>query len=123
MAVSPQWQTRPLFHYQERIGISQPRTKTPSPASWSCCNVSCAARRSANVARHRVWFQEAESFEWETAVIEVDDRKRYGESRFRAMGYIDLRLYVMVFTLRDTAVRLISLRKANPREVKRYAQT
>lgn len=81
------------------------------------------AKLAANVARHRVWFHEAESFEWETAVIELDDRKRYGETRFRAMGYIGLRLYVMVFTLRDTAVRLISLRKANPREVKRYAQT
>lgn len=57
------------------------------------------------------------------AVIEVDDRKHYGETRFRAMGYIGLPLYVMVFTLRDNAVRLISLRKANSREVKRYAQT
>ena len=81
------------------------------------------AKLAANVARHRVWFHEAESFEWETAVIEVDGRKHYGETRFRAMGYIGLRLYVMVFTLRDTAVRLISLRKANSREVKHYAQT
>ncbi|WP_426146985.1 hypothetical protein [Polaromonas sp. DSR2-3-2] len=31
------------------------------------------------------------------------------------------RLYVLVYTLRETAVRIISLRKANSREVKRYA--
>ncbi|TCP10798.1 ribonuclease toxin BrnT of type II toxin-antitoxin system [Simplicispira metamorpha] len=37
------------------------------------------------------------------------------------MGLIGDRLYVMVFALRETAVRIISLRKANSREVKRYA--
>ena len=76
-----------------------------------------------NVAQHQVWFHDAEEFEWETAVIEVDSRKSYGETRLVAKGYIGLRLYVMIFTLRDTAVRLISLRKANSREMKRYAQT
>jgi len=78
---------------------------------------------AANVANHRVWFHEADGFEWETATMVVDTRKRYGETRFVATGYIGLRLYVMVFTLRGTAVRIISLRKANPREMKRYAKT
>jgi uncharacterized protein len=78
---------------------------------------------AANVANHRVWFHEADGFEWETATMEVDTRKRYGETRFMATGYIGLRLYVLIFTLRETAVRIISLRKANPREMKRYAKT
>lgn len=81
------------------------------------------AKLAANVARHRVWFHEAEGFEWETADIKADDRKRYGETRFQATGYIGLRLYVMVFTLRGAAVRLISLRKANPREMNCYGKT
>ena len=38
----------------------------------------------------------------------------------RPTGLIGARLYVLVFTLRETAVRIISLRKANSREVKRY---
>ena len=76
-----------------------------------------------NVANHHVWFYEAEGFEWETAVINVDSRQCYGETRFIAKGYIELRLHVMIFTLRDTAVRLISLRKANSREMKGYAKT
>jgi uncharacterized DUF497 family protein len=50
----------------------------------------------------------------------VDDRKRYSEPRFVATGLIEQRLYVMVFCLREVSVRLISLRKANDREVKRY---
>jgi uncharacterized DUF497 family protein len=78
---------------------------------------------AANVARHQVWFHEAEGFEWESAVVLIDERKRYGEARFKAIGYIDLRLFVMVFTLRETAVRIISLRKANVREIYRYAKT
>ena len=67
-----------------------------------------------------MWFKIAEGFEWETAIVSVDARQRYGETRFEAKGYIGLRLYVMIFTLRETAVRIISLRKANSREMKRY---
>jgi uncharacterized DUF497 family protein len=77
---------------------------------------------AANVANHQVWFHEAELFEWETALVAVDSRKRYGETRFLAQGLIGERLFVMVFTLRETTVRIISLRKANLREVRRYAK-
>ena len=82
-----------------------------------------ARKLAANVEKHGVWFQAAESFEWENALIKVDDRKQYEETRFEAIGYIDERLHVMLFCLRETAVRIISLRKANSREVKRYAKT
>ena len=73
-----------------------------------------------NVAKHQVWFHEADGFEWETAIIKADSRHQYGEARLEAMGLIGARVYVLVFTLRETAVRIISLRKANFREVKRY---
>lgn len=66
---------------------------------------------------------DAEDFEWETAVVHEDTRKQYAEPRFQAAGYIGNRLHVMVFCLRIDAVRVISLRKANPREVKNYAET
>lgn len=74
-----------------------------------------------NVAKHGVWFHEAEDFDWATARIEVDDRHRYAETRFEAVGLIGERLYVLVFCFRETKIRLINLRKANRREVKRYA--
>lgn len=41
---------------------------------------------------------------------------------YARLGYIDLRLYYIVYVLRDNTRRIISLRKANSREVKRYAQ-
>lgn len=40
-----------------------------------------------------------------------------------AMGYIGQRLYVVVYVDRADSRRIISLRKANQREEKRYAET
>ncbi len=61
--------------------------------------------------------------DWTTALIDEDTRADYGERRFRALGFIAERLYVTIFTPRDGMLHIISLRKANPREVKLYAQT
>lgn len=80
------------------------------------------AKLAANVSKHGVWFSAADDFEWETAQIAADSRKRYGETRFNAVGYIGQRLHTMAFTLRGNAVRIISLRKSNRREERRYAQ-
>lgn len=79
------------------------------------------AKQAANVAKHGVFFSAADDFEWETALVQVDDRHAYGETRFTAMGLIGERVHVMVFNLRETSVRIISLRRANRREVTRYA--
>ena len=46
-----------------------------------------------------------------------------GKVRYFALGHIGSRLYALVYTLRGDALRVISLRKANKREVKRYEQT
>lgn len=81
-----------------------------------------SAKAAANLAKHKVSFTEAERFDWETALVAEDNRFDYGERRFVAIGLIDARAYVMVFASRGTRVRLISLRKANRREVKRYEQ-
>lgn len=75
-----------------------------------------------NVAKHQVWFDLANDFEWETATIIIDSRRQYAEIRFRGTGQIAERLQVLVFCFRETKIRLISLRRANPREVKRYAR-
>ncbi len=79
-------------------------------------------KHAENVQKHGIWFSEAEAFEWDTAIIRHDDRS-YNETRFEAVGYIDTRIYVMVFCFRETEIRIISLRKANRREVRAYAET
>jgi uncharacterized protein len=50
----------------------------------------------------------------------VDERKDYGETRFVTYGQVNGRLHVCVYTIRSDTVRVISVRKANDREVSRY---
>ena len=45
-----------------------------------------------------------------------DDRQDYGEDRFITIGFLDGAMVVLVWTPRDDAYRIISLRKANERE-------
>lgn len=61
-------------------------------------------------------------FEWETARVREDVRKAYPERRFQALGYVQGRLHVVVLCLRGQTVRVISMRKANSREVNAYGQ-
>jgi hypothetical protein len=79
-------------------------------------------KRAANLAVHGIDFAQALQFEWDTALIAPDTRHDYGESRFIAVGRIGPRLHVIVFTPRAGKVRLISLRKANKREIQRYEE-
>ena len=51
-----------------------------------------------------------------------DDRMVYGEARYQVYGTIDGRLFLVVFTRRRKRLRIISARKANQREVKRYGR-
>ena len=44
------------------------------------------------------------------------------ETRYLALGLLKTRLYVLVFTETESGIRVISLRKANKREILRYEQ-
>ena len=85
------------------------------------------AKDAVNLAKHGFSLLDAVGFEWETAVVWPDTRRDYGEARMVALGYIGLRIMALVFVDRPpeqpTERRIISLRKANSREVKRYAET
>lgn len=81
------------------------------------------SKDESNIDKHGFSLADAEGFEWETAVVREDTRKQYAEQRFEATGYIGNRLHVMIYCRRSDAVRVISLRKANKREEKRYAET
>lgn len=49
--------------------------------------------------------------------VAQDTRKDYGEDRCKLTGAIDGRVYVVVYTVREPAVRIISARKASRKEV------
>ena len=56
-----------------------------------------------------------EVFAGATLTVE-DDRQDYGEDRFITIGFLDATMVVLVWTPRDAAHRVISMRKANERE-------
>jgi uncharacterized DUF497 family protein len=80
---------------------------TPPRAKRTCASAVSRSIRAAG-------------FEWVSALIVEDLRRDYGERRFQALGLIENRLHMMLFTPRANKAHVISLRKANKREVKRY---
>jgi uncharacterized protein len=81
-----------------------------------------SAKNERNVQERDLDFRLAQYLDWNTALISEDNRKDYGERRFRVLGLIDERLHALVFTPRLDKIHVISLRKANPREVKTYGK-
>jgi uncharacterized DUF497 family protein len=52
----------------------------------------------------------------------VDDRADYGEERVTTIGFLGERMVVVVWTQRGGDRHVISMRKANDREQRRYAK-
>lgn len=54
-------------------------------------------------------------------VLTVEDARRdYGETRFQTVGFLADRMVMVVWMERDGAVHVISMRKCNAKEQKRY---
>lgn len=77
-------------------------------------------KEDRNIAERGLSLDLAEHLDWSTALIWEDQRKDYGERRYCVIGFIQNRLHSVVFTPRDGKPKVISLRKANKREVNRY---
>ena len=78
------------------------------------------AKNERNLRLHGISFDRVVDFEFETALFQEDNRHDYGETRYRVIGFLDFRLYVLVMTEQENGIRVISLRKATKGEVKRY---
>lgn len=79
-------------------------------------------KAAQNLAERGLHFANASRFDWQSAQVFLDDRHDYAEERFIARGLLDGRLHILVYVLRNDRLRVISLRRANARECKRYAQ-
>ena len=79
-----------------------------------------SAKNARNIETHGISLERATEFEWTSALHVEDIRRDYGERRFQAFGTIGMRVYVLVYTPREGRMHVISLRKANKREVRRY---
>ena len=75
-------------------------------------------KNAVNIANRELPFEMVAEFDFDGAVIEQDTRKPYPEIRLVASGFIGQRLHILCFTPIAGGIRVISLRKANPRERK-----
>ena len=80
------------------------------------------AKRNTTLSERGLDFADVASVDWTTALTAQDVRADYPEPRFVTMAPIGDRLCVFAWCWRGTAMRVISLRKANDRERKRYAK-
>jgi uncharacterized DUF497 family protein len=75
---------------------------------------------AANQAKHGLSLARIRDAVWPPDLAARDARRDYGEVRWYAFLRLDERVHVAIFTYRGDVVRVISLRKANPREVELY---
>ena len=74
------------------------------------------AKRQANLAKHGVDFAAVEDLDWSRAIARAS--LGAAEPRLLVLAPIGDRLHALVFSLERAAVRVISLRKANTREIR-----
>jgi uncharacterized DUF497 family protein len=65
-------------------------------------------------------FSIVHDFDFHSAVTIPDDRKDYGEPRYRAFGFVNGEAFSVVFTPRNRKLRIISVRRAHKKEMKRH---
>ena len=81
------------------------------------------AKDEANQAKHGVSLALAAELDWEAALVWFDARFEYAELRMIALAPKTEILYYVAFVDRGQARRIISLRRANRREVNHYVQS
>jgi len=77
------------------------------------------AKAAANYAKHGVSFEAAADVFFDPNRADVDaSRAMDGEARWKAFGMVDGQFIAVVYVVRGDAVRLISARRARPREMR-----
>jgi len=80
------------------------------------------SKDAANQTAHGVSLSLASELDWDAALVWVDERFEYDEMRMIALAPKTEILYYVAFVDRGEARRVVSLRRANRREVKHYVE-
>ena len=97
-----------------------PRIADGRPLAYSCPVIFEWDETKSEACFHERGFDfayAARAFFDPDRLVQADARHSYGEERYRLMGKIEQRLFVVV---RHEAMRIISARKANQRELRQY---
>jgi uncharacterized DUF497 family protein len=78
---------------------------------------------ASSLARHGLSLALAAELDWNGSLVWVDERYEYGELRMIALAPVTGIMYNVACVDRGKTRRIISLRKANRREVKHYVQS
>lgn len=81
------------------------------------------AKDAINREKHGLSLAFAAELDWDASLVWVDDRFEYGEKRMVALAPETGVLYCVAFVDREKSRRIISLCRANRREVKHYVQS
>ena len=74
----------------------------------------------SNIDKHGIDFRDAQDIFLNQRLSTRDTRQDYGEKRIITIGLIGKSVCVVVYTRREETTRIISARKANEREKRRY---
>ncbi len=81
-------------------------------------------KAAQNIAKHGIPFEYAVRVFLDPYRLDSEDvRRDYSEERWLTLGKIERRLFAVAYTPRGTVIRLISARKANEREQRKYDDT
>lgn len=78
-------------------------------------------KRNRTLAERQLDFARASEVFADVNVTAADTRLNYGELRFTTVGVLDGRMVILVWTPRGEVRRIISMRKANEREIAKFA--
>jgi uncharacterized protein len=77
-------------------------------------------KNERNLRERSLGFKEAHEFDFAPAHYEMEERN--GEKRIVAAGYLKGRLHVLCFIPKAGGIRVISFRKGNDREARKYGK-
>lgn len=80
-------------------------------------------KRAQTLQERGLDFADVSGIDWDHALTITDTRQPYPETRFVTLAHINGRLCVVAWCHRTEAMRVISMRKANKREAKIYAES
>ena len=77
-------------------------------------------KNAKNILERGLSFERVAEFDFLSATFLIDERQDYGEQRQIAIGYLDGRLHFLCFVQIPDGIRVVSFRKANIREARKY---
>lgn len=78
-------------------------------------------KAAENVAKHSITFEMARDVFRDPFIVEwLDERHEAGEQRFAALGMVEQRILFVAYTMRGETIRVISARRAEAFERRRY---